>query len=69
MAGELDDARAHTVLPRRPDVQAADALLRAAREEAARRWFARAPGPWGLDAPEAPAVSHDSEARGDGATG
>jgi hypothetical protein len=63
MAGELDDARAHTVLPRRPDVQAADALLRAAREEAARRWFAHAPGPWGLDAPTPPIVSHDSDGR------
>ncbi len=60
-AGELDEARAHTVLPKRPDVQAADALLRAAREESARRWFARAPGPWGADAPEAPAVGHAQE--------
>lgn len=62
MAGELEDARHRSVLPRRPDVQRADAVLRAAREEAARRWFTRAPGPWGVDAPEAPAVAHAQEA-------
>lgn len=66
MAGELEEARQHTVLPKRPDVQRADALLRAAREEAARRWFTAAPGPWGRDAPSPLAVAHAQEA-GDGA--
>ena len=63
MAGELDEARSHSVLPKRPDVQAADALVRAAREESARRWFSVAPGPWGRDAPSAPAVAHEQDAR------
>jgi RNA repair pathway DNA polymerase beta family len=63
MAAELDEARAHSVLPKRPDVQTADALVRAAREEAARRWFAMTPGPWGRDAPMPPAVAHEQETR------
>lgn len=63
MAAELDEARAHSVLPKRPDVQAADALVRAAREEAARRWFSMAPGPWGRDAPTPPVVAHEQDAR------
>ncbi len=65
LAGELEDARAHSVLPKRPDVQAADAMLRAAREESARRWFSAAPGPWGRDAPPPPAVGHEQDTRGE----
>ncbi len=63
MAGELDEARAHSVLPKRPDVQAADALVRAARVESARRWFSAVPGPWGREAPTPPAVAHEQDAR------
>jgi hypothetical protein len=61
MAGELEEARHHTKLPRRPDVKRADAILRAAREEAGRRWFAGVEGPWGRGAPEAPGVAHAQE--------
>lgn len=61
MSESLEDARAHSVLPKRPDVQRADAILRAARNEAGRRWFAQTPGPWGSDAPEPPAVEHAQE--------
>lgn len=61
MSEELEDARNRSVLPKRPDVQRADALLRAAREESARRWFAGAPGPWGSDAPAPPGVQHEQE--------
>jgi len=62
MAAELEDARAHTVLPARPDLCVADDLLRAARTEAARRWFAGAPGPWGTDAATPPAPVHAQDA-------
>jgi predicted nucleotidyltransferase len=61
MAAELDEARAHTVLPRRPDVRRADALVRDARTEAARRWFAGVDGPWGRGAPAPPAVEHEQQ--------
>ena len=46
MAAELDDARSVSSLPDEPDRHKADALLRFAREEAARRWFSHEPGPW-----------------------
>jgi len=62
LAAELEDARAHTVLPPRPDVAAADALLREARTESARRWFAAGPGPFGRDAPQPPAAAHAQDA-------
>ncbi len=64
MASELEDARAHTVLPARPDLGVADALLREARTEAARRWFAGTEGPWGRDVipPPPPAHAQDAEA-------
>jgi hypothetical protein len=68
LSGELEEARAHTVLPRRPDVQRADALLRAARQEAARRWFQNVDGPWGRDAPQPPSVQHEQEIATPGAT-
>lgn len=51
VAVQLDQARAGSPLPLEPDYVAADALLRELRHEAARRWFERAPGPWGRDAP------------------
>jgi hypothetical protein len=54
MAQGLEDARARTVLPKRPDVARADALLRAARLESARRWYAALPGPYGRDMAPAP---------------
>ncbi|ABS28405.1 hypothetical protein Anae109_4227 [Anaeromyxobacter sp. Fw109-5] len=42
--------------PRRPDLDRADALFRRVAEEVARRWLERVPGPFGADAPPAPAV-------------
>ena len=51
MAAELEAARRETCLPARGDVARADALLRRAREELARRWVQREPGPFGVDAP------------------
>ncbi len=55
-AAGLDEAREDSPLPVGPDVEKADALLRELRSEAARRWFAEEPGPWGTDAarPEPP---------------
>ena len=54
------DARCHA------DVGRADRVLRAAREEAARRYVERTPGPWGADAPDAPeARSVERRATGD----
>jgi hypothetical protein len=40
LAATFDEAIATSRLPEEPDVDAADALLRACRAEAARRWFA-----------------------------
>ncbi|MEM9460864.1 MAG: nucleotidyltransferase domain-containing protein [Myxococcota bacterium] len=51
VAAGLDAARDGSPLPPKPDVEAADALLREIRTEAARRWFGQGPGPWGRDAP------------------
>lgn len=48
----LEAAREGSPLPAKPDVAAADVLLRRVRAEAARRWFEREAGPWGRDAPE-----------------
>ncbi len=48
---KLEAARQASPLPRHPDVARADRVLRAAREEAARRWVEKQPGPWGADAP------------------
>lgn len=54
VAQELDAAREHSVLPEKPDAARADAVLLQLREEAARRWLAQAPGPWGAQAAPAP---------------
>ncbi|HKE19887.1 MAG TPA: nucleotidyltransferase domain-containing protein [Kofleriaceae bacterium] len=54
MAAELEAARRETRLPVRGDVTLADALLHRVREELARRWVQREPGPFGLDAPASP---------------
>lgn len=53
-AEALEDARANSVLPKHPDFARIDRLLLAAREQAAARWLARQPGPWGQDAPPLP---------------
>ncbi len=55
----LEAARQASRLPRHADVGRADRVLRAARAEAARRWIARAPGPWGDGAPEPPDARYD----------
>ena len=69
MTPELEAARLATKLPPHPAVPRADALLRAAREEVARRHLAAAPGPLGKDAPPAPVAVWDdgdaSPARGE----
>ncbi len=59
LAPELEEARRETKLPRRPDVQRADALLRTIRIEAARRSIVGAPGAWGIDAAVPPEVEWD----------
>jgi hypothetical protein len=56
---KLEGARQTTPLPRHPDVAAADRVLRAVRDEAARRWVMRAPGPWGQAAPAPPEAHFD----------
>lgn len=50
-AADLDRARERSPLPPEPDYAAADALLRELRQEVARRWLSREPGPFGRDAP------------------
>jgi predicted nucleotidyltransferase len=50
----LEAARQASRLPTHADIARAESVLRAIRDEAARRWLARAPGPWGADAPPAP---------------
>lgn len=54
MMPALDEARLESKLAAEPDVQRVDGALRAIREEAARRHFAREPGPFGADAPPMP---------------
>jgi len=56
---KLEAARQTSPLPRRADVARAEQVLRAVREEAARRWIARSPGPWGADAPPEPEARFD----------
>ncbi len=56
---KLEAARQSSPLPRHPDVAAADRVLRAARDEAARRWIVREPGPWGAAAPYPPEARYD----------
>ncbi|HEY5927588.1 MAG TPA: nucleotidyltransferase domain-containing protein [Kofleriaceae bacterium] len=55
----LEEARQRSPLPRHPDVAAADRALRAVRDEAARRWVLREPGPWGDAAPAPPEAHYD----------
>jgi hypothetical protein len=50
----LDEAHRATKLPDHPDMKRAQALLLRVREEAARCWLAREPGPFGTDAAEVP---------------
>src|SRR5690606_6535943 len=57
---KLEAARQSSPLPRYPDVAAADHVLRDAREEAARRWVLRVPGPWGAGAPPPPEARYDA---------
>lgn len=57
MGPELERARDESKLPKRPDVERADRLLRRIGEELARRWVSKVPGPLGKDAPPAPEVT------------
>ena len=59
MTPALEAARANSPLPRHADLARIEPVLRRIRDEAARRWLARAPGPWGTDAPEPPAATFD----------
>lgn len=54
MAPALEAARDSSPLPSQPDFARADALLRRASQELARRFVLRAPGPFGADAPSPP---------------
>lgn len=56
---KLETARQASPLPRHADVARVERVLRGAREEAARRWIAQAPGPWGADAPPPPEARFD----------
>jgi hypothetical protein len=56
---QLEAARQSSPLPIHADIGRAEATLRAVRDEAARRWLARAPGPWGADAAPAPQARFD----------
>jgi hypothetical protein len=56
MVSELDEAKASSRLPGRPDIGRADALLRRIGEELASRWTKQERGPFGLDAPLPPEV-------------
>jgi hypothetical protein len=55
----LEAARAASVLPRVADLGRIEPVLRRIRDEAARRWLARAPGPWGDAAPVPPPATFD----------
>ena len=55
----LEAARQTSPLPQRSDVAAADRVLHAIRDESARRWISRQPGPWGADAPQPPEARFD----------
>jgi hypothetical protein len=56
---KLELARQTSTLPRHPEIGRAERILRAARDEAARRWLDRVPGPWGADAPPPPEAKFD----------
>lgn len=58
---KLEAARADSPLPKQADVARADRVLRAARAEAARRWVAGVPGPWGADAPILSEARYDED--------
>jgi hypothetical protein len=67
MTPALEDARHASPLPERGDLAVADRLLGAARAELARRHLAGEPGPFGADAPPAPAAQWvDEEGEGQG---
>ena len=55
----LEAARQISRLPARANIGGAERVLRAARDEASRRWLAQVPGPWGADAPPAPEARFD----------
>jgi hypothetical protein len=56
MTPDLERARDGSRLPKRPDLARADALLRRAGEELARRWTSSVDGPFGKDGPAPPEV-------------
>ncbi len=56
---KLEAARHASPLPRNADVARAERVLRAVRDDAARRWLGRAPGPWGADAAIPPEARYD----------
>jgi len=55
----LERARQTSPLPRHADIARAERLLRAVRDDAARRWLDRVPGPWGADAAPPPEARFD----------
>ncbi len=55
----LEAAREASPLPKHADVALAERVLRAVRQEAARRALTGAPGPWGADAPSPPEARFD----------
>ncbi len=57
---ELEAVRRETRLPKFPDVQAADALMRRVTLELARRHVAGVPGPFGADTPEPPPIAAEA---------
>ncbi|MEZ4365557.1 MAG: nucleotidyltransferase domain-containing protein [Kofleriaceae bacterium] len=56
----LEAARDASPLPPHGDIGRADAVLQAVRQEAARRWVERVPGPWGQGAPPPPIARYDA---------
>lgn len=56
---KLELARQTSPLPNHADIGGAERVLRAVRDEAARRWLDRVPGPWGAGAPPAPEARFD----------
>lgn len=50
LAGQLEEARHHSVLPHKADIETIDALLRRLRTEAAARQLGKKEGPFGIDA-------------------
>jgi hypothetical protein len=56
---KLEAARQTSPLPLHADIGRAEATLRAVRDEAARRWLVRDPGPWGADAAPPPQARFD----------